>query len=491
MIRIFENKGVLSGEEVRTIRTLLEKEQKGLSQKEEELEAREKALEEREKEFARKKKTAEAEVRKEEPTEQAVIPSSALPVASAEEEKKAPFKVTYDQGFSFRSPDPDLFTLRIGGLLQTDYRYYDYENDDPDKNKFDIRRARLSLAGRMLRYFGYKFEYEFQGAESRNLLDAYADLLIAPELALRVGQFKEPFSLEQMTKDRNGFFTERSMGYYLTPQRDLGVMAHGSLWNDRIGYGLGVFNGDGLDNSVGGNEDAPAVAGRVIFEPFKGARFSWLENLLLGGSFEHARIDSNNVEATVKTSGLTTFFDVASQAKFGVIQDADTRTRYGVEGAWSYGPVAFQGEYVFLGFDGVDARSKVFDINLENYYISALWMLTGEQPVYTNGVFQTIDVPKGVGSGGWGALGLALRYNVFEADDSVYDNLINIGQSVRKAEAYSIALNWYLNDFSRLILDYTHTDFDEPLLIGHDAVTGDSIYSEDEQVVTGRFQLNF
>ena len=100
---------------------------------------------------------------------------------------------------------------------------------------------RLLLKGNITNRFGYRFEYEFQGAGSRNLLDAYVDAHISPYASIRVGQFKEPFSLEQYTKDKNLFFAERSMGYYLTPGRDVGLMVHGSFWDDRINYGIGMF----------------------------------------------------------------------------------------------------------------------------------------------------------------------------------------------------------------------------------------------------------
>jgi phosphate-selective porin OprO/OprP len=118
-------------------------------------------------------------------------------------------------------------------------------------------------------------------------------------------------------------------------------------------------------------------------------------------------------------------------------------------------------------------------------------MLTGEKPMLRNGILQPIQPDQSIWNGGWGGLGLAIRYDVFEADESAYDNLIIVGNSVAEAKAYSVALNWYLDPFVKLILNYTNTRFDQPLLIFRDSISGTAIYSEQEDVVTTRFQFEF
>ncbi|MBF0550172.1 MAG: hypothetical protein HQK60_06525, partial [Deltaproteobacteria bacterium] len=362
---------------------------------------------------------------------------------------------------------------------------------NPHKNKFDLRRVRLVVGGQALSHFEYKFEYEFQGAGSRNLLDAYVDAHLFPSASFRIGQFKEPFSLDQMTKDKDIVFAERSLGYYLTPLRDVGLMIHGTGWEDRIIYGLGVFNGDGEDDSVGGDQDSPEFTGRLVLAPFKNRGIPLANNLQVGGSLSYIRADRNNVSVTAKTTGLTTFFNVASSAKFNVIRSVEDRTRLGAELAWAAGPVDVMGEYFQVIFRDIKTSSAQFDTNLRDYYISLLWMITGERPGFRNGVFQPISPLKSIWRGGWGALGLAVRYDVFLADDSVYDNLVNAGDSVKEARAVTIALNWWLDPCTRLILDVTRTDFDQPLLVGRDALMGTALYSDREDVFTGRFQFAF
>ena len=500
LIDIFEKRGAISSPEANSIRQAISEEEKELLKVKQELEAKEKYLLERERvlnerETAIGKKEA-APVEKEEVIETKTEASSQTDhkeIGKNDQQATTaiPLEARYKDGFCLTAPDEEMASLCIGGLLQADYRYFNYDNEDPGKNGFDLRRVRMLLKGSMLRHFDYKFEYEFEGAGSRRLLDAYVDANLLKEASFRIGQFKTPYSFEWLTKDKNLVFAERSMGVYLTPGRDLGVMAHGSLWQDAINYGIGLFNGDGMDDATTGDEDSPEWVGRLVVSPFKHWSKPALEHLQVGGSFGYSKIDRTNVNVTVKTTGLTSFFNVASSAKFNIIRDADTRTRYGAELAWTYGPLLLSGEYFRLDFKDITTSADQFDAKLEDYYISLLWMLTGERPVLRNGILQPIQPDQSLWNGGWGGLGLAVRYDVFKADDSVYDNLIIVGNSVAEAKAYSVALNWYLDPYVKLILDYTNTKFDQPLLIFRDSISGTAIYSEKEDVVTTRFQFEF
>jgi len=508
LLDLLQQNGAISSTQAAKIKATLARDQKALADREQALEKREKILLDRERELEAKeqalslKEGAVVQRKKETPvssppektTEVKTAGTEAEKTIQKEPEKKSafPLEAVFDDGFYLRSREKDLFELRLGGLLQVDYRYFSYDgNADPDKNKFDIRRARLLLTGHLYRRFSYKFQYEFQGAGSRNLLDAYVDARVLPFISFRAGQFKEPFSLEQYTPDKNIPFAERAMGFYLTPGRDVGLMAHASFWKDRINYGVGLFNGDGLDDTVGGDSDSPEFTGRVVYAPFRNMGIPLWDGLQFGGSYSYAKADRNNVKVQVKTGGLTTFFDVNSAAKFNIIREVDSRTRYGAEMAWAYGPLLLWGEYINLRFSDVQTSDAEFDINLKEHYGALLWMITGEKPSLENGVIQAIRPLRNLGQGGWGALGLAFRYDHFDGGDATYEYLVEPGNSVREATAYTIALNWYLNPYLRLLINATRTRFDRPLLIVKDPLTGEGLYSDYEDVVTGRVQLQF
>ena len=510
LLELLETNGSISPQQANKIKATISKDRKRLAerersvrekekalvQKERDLKEREDAVSLREETFAQEGKTPDAEATPEKEMEAVKDEDASEKTAQKGKtvQKGFPLEVTFDDGFWLRTREKDLFSMGIGTLLQADYRYFNYDSkEDPDKNKFDIRRARLILKGHLLRHFYYFFQYEFQGAGSRRLLDAYVDTRILPYLSVRVGQFKTPFGFEQYSMDKNIPFAERSMGFLLTPLRDVGFMVHGSFWGSRVNYGLGLFNGDGVDDSVGGDEDAPGLVGRVVFTPFRGLGGSLCDGLQFGGSFSYANVDRNNVNILAKTTGLTTFFDIGSSAKFNIIREARSQTRYGVELSWNYGPVLAWGEYINEKFSDVRTSSDEYNMSITDYYGALLWMVTGERPSIKDGKIQAIRPNRNFWQGGWGALGLAFRYDSFDAGDNAYRDFIvkEDHYSVRKATAYTIALNWYLNPYVKLLIDATRTKFDSPLLIDRDPLTGETILAEREDVITGRFQFQF
>jgi phosphate-selective porin OprO/OprP len=403
------------------------------------------------------------------------------------------FFAGYKGGFYIRSEEEGGMELRLGGAFQTDYRYY-FEDERAD-NRFDIRRARLRFRGQLTRYFRFGMEYEFQGNETDNLVDAYGEAVFGPS-ALRFGQFKEPFSLEWQSVDKAQYFAERSMGYYLGPKRDIGIMLHGSLFQDAVMYSGGFFNGDGDDGSASGpEEDSPEVAARIVFSPFKRSLSSWLNGIQFGASATYANIDPLNIDLKVKSTGMvgtdTSLYVLTHNTKFGVIQDVDSRRRIGVEAAWAVGPVLFQGEYFSLTYSDLEASGDhPADAEFSTWYASSMWCLTGEHPILSKGVVKPVYPnhffnPE---AGTWGAFCLAARIEHFDGDE----NWINPASyvSVEEADAYSLAMNWVLFPMARIVLDYTHTDLSNPIRV-RVLPDGSADYIDSENVITCRFSIDF
>ena len=403
------------------------------------------------------------------------------------------FFAGYKGGFYIRSEEEGGMELRLGGALQSDYRFY--AEEERANNGFDIRRARLRFRGQLTRYLRFKMEYEFQDNETDNLVDAWVEGVFGKP-SLRFGQFKEPFSLEWQTLNKGLYFAERSMGYFLGPKRDVGVMLHGSLFDETIVYGAGLFNGDGDDGSVSGpEEDGPEAAGRLVLAPFRRSSISWLNHFQVGASATYARIDPLNVNLRVKSTGmvgtLETLYLLTHNTKFGVIQDVEGRQRLGAEAAWAVGPLLFQGEYIKLIYtDLVASGENPDDANFSSWYASATWFLTGETPLLSGGRVKPI-YPKrffNPREDTWGALGLAVRREHFSGDPDWINPASYV--SVETADAYSLALNWVLYPMARVILDYTHTDLSDPVRT-RVLTDGTVDYIDEENVVTLRFSIDF
>jgi phosphate-selective porin OprO and OprP len=403
------------------------------------------------------------------------------------------FFAGYKGGFYIRSEEEGGMALRLGGAFQADYRHY-LEEERAD-NRFDIRRARLRFNGDLTRWVRYGLEYEFQGNETSNLVDAYAELGKVPA-SLRMGQFKEPFSLEWQTRDKGLFFAERSFAYSLGPGRDIGLMLHGTIWDGRFTYALGAFNGDGPDGSTRGTEsDAPEGAARLVLAPFKAGGPGWLQNLQLGGSGTYGAIDTANISLNVKSTGMygssRSLYRLSHDTKFGVLQDVDSLWRLGLEAFWSYGPVALTGEVVHLRFSGLKpAGETAQDADFRAGYLSAMWALTGEPFILSRGVVQPLYPHRFFDpeSGTWGAFVLAARVDHFEGDEDWITSGAHV--SVRRADTYSLAFNWLLFPMVRVVLDLSHTDMSDRIRV-RVRPDGTVDYVDEENVATLRMSLDF
>jgi phosphate-selective porin OprO/OprP len=403
------------------------------------------------------------------------------------------FFAGYKGGFYIRSEEEGGMALRLGGAFQADYRHY--LEDARADNRFDIRRARLRFNGDLTRWVRYGLEYEFQGNETSNLVDAYAELGNVPA-SLRMGQFKEPFSLEWQTRDKGLYFAERSFAYSLGPGRDIGLMLHGTIWDGRFTYALGAFNGDGPDGSTRGTEsDAPEAAARLVLAPFKARGSGWLQNLQVGAAGTYGAIDTANISLSVKSTGMygssRSLYRLSHDTKFGVLQDVDNRWRLGLEAFWSHGPVALAGEVVHLRFTGLKpAGEPAQDADFRAGYLSAMWALTGEPFILSQGVLKPLYPHRFFDpeAGTWGAFVLAARVDRFEGDEDWITPGAHV--SVRRADTYTLAFNWLLFPMYRVVLDASHSDLSDRIRV-RVRPDGSVDYVEEENVLTLRMSLDF
>lgn len=161
--------------------------------------------------------------------------------------------------------------IKLSGYLQTRYT-----NGVGTTNPFELRRARLALDGSLAPKVAYKVQID--AVRSPVLMDARLDWSASPYARLTFGQFKIPFSQENLTSGRDLISIERSLaGLALVPGRDtgnngrdVGVQLAGSVvgGNDRpiFDYTVGIFNGAGINRrDDNGRKD---VAGRLVVYPF-------------------------------------------------------------------------------------------------------------------------------------------------------------------------------------------------------------------------------
>jgi hypothetical protein len=176
-----------------------------------------------------------------EPPPTPVVGADAAPAAPAADEGGS---IEYDKGFVLRSAD-GKFDLKIVGRVQARWELTSLD-DGSDKidHRFSIARARLTLEGQA-HGVDYKMQTEF-GKGFVFLRDFYLDKGFGG-VHLRVGQWKRPFSRQQITSSGSLQMVERaSTDAFFKPGRDIGIAIHNNYEKSpELEWALGVFNGTG------------------------------------------------------------------------------------------------------------------------------------------------------------------------------------------------------------------------------------------------------
>ncbi len=408
-----------------------------------------------------------------------------------------------EKGIKFESKDGN-FEMAINGRMQVDSQMNvggrnDVANADPTKSNTtnqladgtSIRRARIGVEGSYYKDFGYKFEYDFtrgNGTTAGGVTDAFLTWNGGYKpVTVKVGQFKEPFSLEEATSNRFLTFIERNMVTNTFSDNDnaykVGAAiayaqprwtATGAIQTESVGNGgptnnSSSTNTNGNANRNNGSGDSGwGLTGRVTALPWFEDKTKFLHvgasgseryinnNFLSNGSFCTPGA-SPGVAATCGTGGITfaanpdTNVDRTLILNTGNLTNntriADRVTRFGGETAVVYGPFSAQAEYIQADISGKGYSNE----SLNGYYGYVSYFLTGESRSYktSTGAWDRIKPNQNFSTrGGLGAWEVATGYDYIDLNSGV----IHGGQ----AATGKIALNWYPNSHVRLMANFIH-----------------------------------
>src|SRR5512138_1907432 len=95
--------------------------------------------------------------------------------------------------------------MQLSGYTQLRYQAL----QEKGKNDgFDIRRARLDLRGNVTPWFSYRVQADL--ADKPKLIDGYGEIKLADYFTITAGQFKIPFSLENLASSNKLEMIDRS-----------------------------------------------------------------------------------------------------------------------------------------------------------------------------------------------------------------------------------------------------------------------------------------
>lgn len=242
-----------------------------------------------------------------------------------------------------------LSKLTLFGYAQTGYTYTDIGGQK--SNAFDITRIVLMANAELTSKLNFFIMYD---AVKSQLHEYYAQYNFSSALKLRIGQYKQPFTLESVMSPTilnnigfdasvlymAGIATDPCIGNHVG--RDAGIMVTGDAvkyknWN-LFNYSLGVFNGPGMNQKENNNQKD--VIGMFNVTPLKGVMLS--TSFLLGTG--HAESDN----------------------EYGAFKVGDNYRRH----RWACGteiktsPLYFRGEYMIGDDEGIHSTGYYADIEL-------------------------------------------------------------------------------------------------------------------------------
>jgi phosphate-selective porin OprO/OprP len=386
------------------------------------------------------------------PIQAAQPPPPATTQAAAEPAKKeegSTFRAYWKDSLRFETAD-GAFKMRIGGRIQLDTAIIKpsglaQEDLDLDglESGIEFRRARLYTEGQIYKDFGWKFEYDFADSAFKDVF-LYARNVPGVQ-QIKLGHYKEPFSLEELTSDNFTTFMERGLPNVFAPHRRTGVGAHMVFLDQRMTWAAGGYRGDTNNLGFGfGGEQAYDLTTRLTGLP-------WYDDtghlLHLGLSYSHQFRSNFELSYAQRPEAhlAPNFVDTPDFLTDGV-------DLLNPELALIVGPFSAQAEYIQTF---VDTPEGMGDPRFFGWYGFVSYFLTGESRAYNleDAAFERVKPHDNFGFArgtGWGALEAAARFSQLSLDSG--------GVSGGRLADTTLGLTWYLNPNMRILANYVYAN---------------------------------
>lgn len=323
------------------------------------------------------------------------------------------------------------FEIKFGGRIMLDGVNPSDDATPMFRNLF-FRRARLELSGKVGEDWAYKAEYDFaeNSLAAKDLELIYKGLGKGHEV--HIGQFKQFFSLEELTSSKAITFMERSLPNAFSTGHRVGVGY--KYASKQTTFGVSAY----------GNEAGTANTGN---EPVSfGGRFTWAP-ILSEDSVLHFGVamasestgGANSVRLRARpearpSNGGTRLVDTGNIA-------ADGLTKTGLEAAWMNGPLSVQAEYMMTTVDALVGADPEFD----GYYALVSYVPGGSR-TYKGGAFGAPKVGK---DGVWE---LRARLSSINLNDPA------AGIAGGEEDNTGVGVTYYVNSNIRLLAEYLRID---------------------------------
>ena len=410
-------------------------------------------------------------------------------------QRRLPSRVEFGPGFQISSED-DEFQLQFHNLTQIDLRGYTQGGQDPVHGGFSIPRQRWYFSGRMTRSIEFYTTIN-RGFGTLDLFDAFINYRFDDRLMFKVGRFKTPLTYEFYAISAPDFIVpERSLfSSNFSPNRELGLMGWGQLFEKRLDYAAGFFNGARL--SFQDNNDEKDLISYLNARPFGALKqddpWSFLKSLNVGGSVDYGLQNSLPLPSVLRTSlAASNAADAVNIAppflSFNKnVIERGARSLWGAHIAYFYKGLSLLGE-IQGGYQSYATTSprNLTQVPVHAYAATGGYFITGETVDRRTQVEPLRPFSLKKGQRGPGAIELQGRYSSLQVGRNVFGaGLADPNQWTNQLYTVDLGVNWYLNAYTKIVFEWEHAVFGNPVLYapGHWQLTSDLLWA--------RFQVYF
>jgi phosphate-selective porin OprO/OprP len=386
--------------------------------------------------------------------------------------KRSPIFGSFGPGFRFETENQE-FRLKINYESQIEGRIWQQSDQTPANSGFFMPRQRIFFTGNITKPIEYEFSIN-RGFGTLNLLNAYINVHFDDRFELRIGRFFTPLPYDQYaisnywlpTPERSLFTTNVGLN------RQIGVMGWGYLFDKRLDYAAGVFNGsrnsfESLNNAV----DFVAFLNTRPFQESESLQFA--KSLNLGTSVAVGYQNQAAVPRSFRIAGGSPNSDVPGPGTVPVlilnpnVIERGERLLGSIHAAYFYKSLSLIGEWQYgYGSYATPTRPSSAQVPFSGFYVTGGYFLTGEQVERRTRVYPRrpfIPTKKGDprGPGAWEVTSrvsqLRLGESVFSsgfADPNLWSN---------QATTTEVGLNWYWNEYIKIYAFWLHGEFGDPV----------------------------
>ena len=182
-------------------------------------------------------------------------------------------------------------------------------------DSFEVRRARIGISGSINKDIGYEVVGNAVGGNTNFVDTAWGNYGFNKKAQVRVGRFKQPFSMEEQSSSNNVSFMERSYGNQMVPGKRLGVMMHGEPMKGMT-YGVSVYQ-DGFNELTNQSSLGTKQAARFTLNL---AEMNDIKDTVLhigagytGGESQVVPVNSGNTSSAADTTTRATIVALRSE----------------------------------------------------------------------------------------------------------------------------------------------------------------------------------